>query len=84
MSVLPHVYRTVGPLPLPVLANCLCDGQNVGLGECPMGGRAAVSTSAEAHELARIAEVRLALEILFFEPSWINQYFAWSWFAGKR
>src|SRR5947199_217385 len=67
MSVLPHVYRTVGPLPLPVLANCLCDGQNVGLGECPMGGRAAVSTSAEAHELARIAEVRLALEKQYFE-----------------
>ena len=72
MRVLAHEERAVDALAPAVFADGLRDGQDVGLGEVPSQRRAAMAAGAEADELVGIANVRLALVILAFEPGEVD------------
>src|SRR5208282_2180187 len=67
----------IGALGMPVVADGLGDGENVGFGERPAERRAAMPAGAKADQLTGIIEVRLALEIFAFELGRIDQHFLW-------
>ena len=75
MCVLAHEERTAGAVRLPVVADRLGDGEDVGFGERPMQRRAAMATGAEPDQLVRIREIGPATEIFAFKLREIDQQF---------
>jgi hypothetical protein len=84
MRVLAYEERTVGAVRLPIVADCLGDGEDVGFGERPMQWRAAMATGAEPDQLVRILEVGPATEIFAFKPRGIDQQFLRRRLARER
>ena len=74
----------IGALGMPVVADGLGDGENVGFGERPAERRAAMPAGAKADQLTGIIEIRLALEIFAFEPGRIDQHILGRRLAGQR
>ena len=84
VRILPHVERPVDGLPSPVLAKCLCDGQNVSFIERAVKRRSAVPTGPEAHQLVGVAHVGLVFEVLFFHARNVNQHLPGRRLARER
>src|SRR3974390_1584570 len=84
MRVLPHIQRTVRSPRPPVIANCLCNREDVGFRECTLERRAAVSAGAEAHKLIGVLQVGAAIEIVPLQPTYIHQHLLGCRFACER
>ena len=84
MRILAHEQRTGGALNLAVLTDCLRNRQYVGLGECAIEGRAAVSAGPEADQFRWVAGTRFAFEILALQFAHVDQDFFGRGLAGVR
>ena len=73
VRVLAHVERTIDAVSAPVVADRLRDRRDVRLGERAVERRAAMPARAKAHELARVARVRLPFVVRLFQPRQIDQ-----------
>ena len=74
MRILPHVERPVDGLHSTVLADCLCDRENVRFVKGAVERRSAVPARPEAHQLIDVAYIGLLFEVLFFHPRNIDQH----------
>ena len=74
VRVLADEERPVDAFAVAVLADRLRDGEDVRLGERAVERRAAVAAGAEADELLRIVEVRLALVVIALQLGHIDQH----------
>ena len=73
MCVFAHVERAVDSVSAPVVADRLCDRDDVRLGERAVERRAAMPARSEGHELARVVCVRLPLVVRLFQPLEIDE-----------
>src|SRR6266404_200010 len=74
VRVLAHVKRAIRADALPVIADRLCNGENMRFGKRAMQRRSPVSTGPETHQLVRVAQVRPALKIFAFKLSHVDQH----------
>jgi hypothetical protein len=84
VRVLAHEERPGEALALAVFADGLRDGEDVRFGEGAVERRTAMSAGAEADELVRIREVRLARVVIAFELAEIDEEFGGGGFSGER
>jgi hypothetical protein len=84
VRVFAHVERAGDALGLAILADGLRDGQDVGLGERAVQGRAAVPAGAKADELLRIVGIWPPLVIGVLQFRQIDQQLSRRGFASQR
>ena len=75
MRILPHAERPVDGLPSTVIADCLCDRENVRFVKGAMERRPAVPARPEADQLVGVAHIGLLFEVLLFHARNIDQHF---------
>ena len=84
MGVPAHLQRAIDFLGGAVIADGLCHGQNMGLGERAVERRAAMTAGAKGHHLIWVTDVGLPLIIFMFQQGEINQQGLGRRFAGER
>src|SRR5262249_21774144 len=83
VRVLAHVQRAICAVSIPVIADRLSDGEDVGFVETPRKRRASMTAGSEPHHLVGIRQIRAALEILTLQPGEVNQHLLGSRKAGE-
>ena len=82
MGIFSHEERASHPLVVPILANGLRNGQNVGFGEGRIRARAPMAACAEAHKLVGVGNIGFCSVERLFEFVDVNQEFFGGRLAG--
>src|SRR6202011_1122183 len=84
VRILPHEQWPIDSVHPAMVANCLGDGENVGLGEGRIQRTPAVATGSKADELLRIRHVWPSLVVSALELLQVHQQFPRRWKSSKR